>query len=66
MERILCVQVKDEAQKWLSVSGAVVREKGHALSESEGNILKPILEASIADSSISHVFEVYHCIDRCT
>jgi hypothetical protein len=27
MERILCVQLKDEAQNWLSFSGALVREK---------------------------------------
>jgi len=34
MERILCVQLKDEAQKWLSVSGAVVREKAmHPVSQ---------------------------------
>jgi len=34
MERILCVQLKDEAQKWLSVNGAVVREKAmHPVSQ---------------------------------
>jgi len=40
--------------------------EGHAPSEPEGNILKPIIEASIADSSATHVFEIYHSIDRCT
>jgi hypothetical protein len=39
--------------------------EGHAPSEPEGSILKPIMEASIADSSVRHVFEVYHCIESC-
>ena len=40
--------------------------EGHAPSEPEGNILKPIIEAFIADGLVNLVFEVYHCIDRCT
>jgi hypothetical protein len=50
----------------LVVSQWCCGEGGHAPIEPEGNILKPIIGASIADSSASHVFEIYYCIDRRT
>jgi hypothetical protein len=64
MERIVCTAERRVTEvvvsQWCCGEG-----EGHAPSEPEGNILKPSMEASVADSSVSNVFEIYHYFDRC-